>query len=67
MYKNIRIAILLTILVIVAGNQWLTGSRFSRWEKPLWITIYPVLVDADAEKPIAISLVELTAIEGKKV
>ncbi len=49
MYKNIRIAILLTILVIVAGNQWLTGSRFSHWEKPLWITIYPVLVDSDAK------------------
>ena len=47
MIRYIRIAILLTILVIVAGSQFLTGSRFSSWEKPLWITIYPVLLDAD--------------------
>ena len=48
MFRNLRIAILLTILVIVAGNQWLTGNRLSSWEKPLWITVYPVLVDSNA-------------------
>ncbi len=48
MFRNIRIAILLTILVIVAGNQWLTGNRLASWEKPLWITIYPVLADFEA-------------------
>ena len=47
MFRYIRIAILLTILVVVAGNQFLTGGRFSSWEKPLWVTIYPVLLDAD--------------------
>lgn len=47
MFRYIRIAILLTILVIVAGSQFLTGSRFSSWEKPIWVTIYPVLLDAD--------------------
>jgi len=45
MFKYIRIAILLTILVVVAGNQLLTSSRFSSWEKSLWITIYPVLAE----------------------
>ncbi len=49
MFRYLRIAILLTILVVVAGNQLLTGSRLASWEKPLWITIYPVLVDSDAE------------------
>ena len=49
MFRYIRIAILLTILVVVAGNQFLTGNRFSSWEKPLWVTIYPVLVDPDAD------------------
>ena len=48
MFRYLRIAILLTILVIVAGNQWLTGKRLASWEKPLWITIYPVLLDSDA-------------------
>lgn len=49
MFRYLRIAILLTILVVVAGNQWLTGSRLASWEKPLWVTIYPVLVDADPD------------------
>lgn len=49
MFRYLRIAILLTILLVVAGNQFLTGSRFGSWEKPLWITIYPVLADPGAD------------------
>ena len=49
MFRFIRIAVLLTILLVVAGNQFLTGSRFSSWEKPIWITIYPVLADPGAD------------------
>ena len=49
MFRYIRIAILLTILVVVAGNQWLTGNRLADWEKPLWITMYPVLIDTDTD------------------
>ena len=45
MFRYLRIAILLTILVIVAGNQWLTSSRLSSWDRTLWVTIYPVLAD----------------------
>lgn len=49
MFRFLRIAILLTILIVVAGNQWLTGSRMSSWDKPLWVSIYPVLVDTEAD------------------
>ena len=57
MFRYIRIAILLTILAVVAGNQFLTSSRFSSWEKPLWVTIYPVLAGSgDQVKRYANSL-----------
>jgi len=49
MFRYLRIAILLTVLVVVAGNQLLTPGRLSSWDKPLWVTIYPVLVDPDAD------------------
>jgi hypothetical protein len=49
MFRFMRIAVLLTILLIVAGNQWLTGNRLSSWEKPLWVTIYPLLADTDED------------------
>jgi hypothetical protein len=47
LFRYLRIAVLLAILVTVAGQQWLTGNRLSSWEKPLWVTIYPVLIDSD--------------------
>lgn len=47
MFRYIRIAILLTILLVVAGDQWLTKSRFSSWDRSLWVTIYPVLAESD--------------------
>ncbi len=52
MFRFLRIAVLLTILVVVAGNQLLTGKRLNSWKKPLWLTIYPVLLDKD-EKTVS--------------
>lgn len=48
MFRALRIAILITVLVVVAGRQFLSGERVRDWETPLWITIYPVLVDRQA-------------------
>ncbi len=44
-FRLLRITILLAILVIVAGGQWLTWARATDWEDPLWITVYPIVVD----------------------
>ena len=48
MFRFLRIAILLTILLVVAGRQFLAPDRLNSWDKPLWVTIYPVLVEGDA-------------------
>ena len=48
MFRFLRIAILLTILLVVAGRQFLIPDRLNSWDKPLWITIYPVLLESDA-------------------
>ena len=42
MFKKIRIAILLLILVIVAGDAWLTALRTTDWDIALDVVIYPV-------------------------
>ena len=34
--------LLLVILVIVAGNAWLTKKRTQAWEIPLEVVIYPI-------------------------
>lgn len=41
-FKFLRVSILLTVLVIVVADQWLTRSRLSSWIEPVWMTIYPV-------------------------
>jgi len=41
-FRFLRLTILLTILAIVAGGQWLTRERVTSWQSPLWVTVYPV-------------------------
>ena len=45
MFKTIRIAILLFILLFVAVNAWLTQSRSTDWNNSLWVKIYPINAD----------------------
>jgi len=45
MFKYIRIAILLLLLVLVGLNSWLTRVRTTSWEVPLEAVIYPVNAD----------------------
>ncbi len=42
MFKKVRITILLVILVIVAGNAWLTALRTTDWDISLDVVVYPV-------------------------
>lgn len=42
MFKYIRIAFLLLLLLLVALNSWLTRVRTTSWEVPLEAVIYPV-------------------------
>lgn len=47
-FRTLRIALLLVILLAVAGNAWLTGLRTTSWEEPLWVSVYPINADGSA-------------------
>ncbi len=47
MNKKIRVLILLFILLFVALEAWLSESRSTDWNEPLWVVIYPVNGDQD--------------------
>jgi hypothetical protein len=49
MWKKIRIGILLFVLVLVAGDAFLSHFRALSWEDTLWVAIYPVNPDHDPE------------------
>jgi hypothetical protein len=42
-----RIAILLFILFLVAGDAWLTRLRTTDWKQSLWVAVYPINGDGE--------------------
>lgn len=45
MWKTLRIAVLLVVLVIVAGRAWLERTQTQSWKGTLWVGIYPYNAD----------------------
>lgn len=46
LFRMIRIMALLTVLIIVAASSWLTERRLANWERPVWVTFYPLRADS---------------------
>lgn len=45
MFKALRIALLLLILVTVSLSTWLTQARSTDWNNSLWAKVYPINAD----------------------
>jgi hypothetical protein len=45
MFKTIRVTVLVTILVLVAGVSWQTTRRIAQWDLPLRAAVYPIAGD----------------------
>src|SRR5258708_22037066 len=45
MWRGIRIAILLVLLVLVAGGAWLDQRRTTSWEHTVWVGAFPLNAD----------------------
>lgn len=46
-FKLLRIVILLSVLFVLMIGAWMTERRLAGWDKPLWVTIYPIAATAD--------------------
>jgi hypothetical protein len=44
-WRAVRIAALLTVLMVVAGQNWLAKARSTDWDAPLTVGIYPINAD----------------------
>ena len=55
MWKTVRIAILLLVLLWAAGHTWLERYSSTRWKDPLWVGVFPINADGS---PIAQRYVE---------
>ena len=45
MFKRLRIAVLLYVLLFVAAAQFFTSRYTTDWDAPLWVDIYTVAGD----------------------
>ena len=67
LFRRIRIAILLYILVFVAAGHWLTQARSTDWDGTLWVAVYPVVGDgsrAAAEAAAALDRSDFERVES---
>jgi len=46
-FKLIRIVALLSILFVILASNWINERRLASWERPVWITVYPIVSDED--------------------
>jgi hypothetical protein len=48
-FKLIRIVVLLSILFVIVIGTWMNERRLANWERPVWVTVYPITVNGSAE------------------
>lgn len=58
MFRALRVAVLLLILVFVAAGTWLARARSTSWEHPLRVAVFPV--DADGSPATGAYIAALT-------
>ena len=44
-FKLMRVVLLLSILLVILINTWMTERRMAAWERPILVTIYPIAAD----------------------
>ena len=47
-FKLMRVVLLLSILFVILLSTWMTENRMAAWERPILVTIYPVMADDEA-------------------
>jgi hypothetical protein len=48
LFKLIRIVLLLSLLFVIVVSTWMTEQRMAAWERPILVTIFPIVADDEA-------------------
>jgi hypothetical protein len=64
MWRQIRIAILLLVLVIVAGQAWLDKHATTHWQRTVYVGAFPVSADGSAVSRAYLEQLDAAQIEG---
>jgi len=44
-FKLMRVVLLLSVLFVILISTWMTEKRMAAWERPILVTIYPIVAD----------------------
>lgn len=48
-FRSLRIIVLLIVLFVVVMNTWLSSVRIQSWKRPVWVVLYPINADEQAD------------------
>ena len=48
-FKLMRVVALLSILFVIVIGTWMTERRLASWDRPAWVTVYPIVADDKAD------------------
>ncbi|MGH8034886.1 MAG: hypothetical protein ACREO9_06655, partial [Lysobacterales bacterium] len=61
-FKLFRIIILLSIFFVILVGTWMNQRRLASWDRPIWVTIYPMAANDDMETAKYAKSVDLAAV-----
>jgi hypothetical protein len=64
MFKRLRIAVLLYVLLFVAAGHYLTARRSTDWDSTLWVDVYPVNGDHRERTEEYLDRLDATELKG---
>lgn len=44
-FKLLRVVLLLSVLFVIVVSTWMEERRLASWERPIWVTVYPIVAD----------------------
>ena len=47
-FKLMRVVVLLSVFFVILVGSWMTEKRMASWERPILVTVYPIVGDAEA-------------------
>lgn len=62
-FKLIRVVVLLSILFVIVVGTWITEKRLAEWDRPIWVTVYPVVASDDHNTREYVGAVDTGAFE----
>ena len=63
-FKLMRVVLLLSVLFVILISTWMTEERMSSWERPILVTIYPIVADGTAETRQFVDHLDVQAFEA---